>query len=75
MIGLMSADEVESMLRHHHVGRPACSAKDRPYVVPINDAYDVGYVYAYSTLGRMIEVMREQPLVCFEIDEIDGPAS
>ena len=75
MIGLMSADEVELMLRRHHVGRLACSANDRPYVVPINYAYDGGYVYAYSTLGRKIEVMREQPLVCFEVDEIDGPAS
>ena len=75
MIGLMSADEVEAMLRRHHVGRLACSANDRPYVVPITYAYDGGCVYAYSTLWRKIEVMREQPLVCFEVDEIDGPAS
>ena len=75
MIGTLSADEIEAMLRRHRMGRIACSANDRPYVVPINYAYDGAHIYAYSTLGRKIDVMREQPLVCFEIDEIDAPAS
>jgi uncharacterized protein len=75
MIGLLGEDEVEAMLRRHRVGRLGCSANDRPYVVPINYAYDGTWVYGYSTLGRKIAVMREQPLVCFEVDEIDGPSS
>ncbi|MEA2596983.1 MAG: uncharacterized protein QOF01_3452 [Thermomicrobiales bacterium] len=75
MIGVMSHEEVEASLRRHRVGRIGCSANDRPYVVPITYAYDGTYVYGYSALGRKIEVMREQPLVCFEVDEIDGDAS
>jgi nitroimidazol reductase NimA-like FMN-containing flavoprotein (pyridoxamine 5'-phosphate oxidase superfamily) len=75
MIGLMTADEVEATLRRHRIGRIGCSVNDRPYVVPITYAYDGAYVYAYSGLGRKIEVMREQPLVCFEVDEIDGDVS
>ncbi len=75
MIGVMSNEEVEATLRRHRVGRIGCSANDRPYVVPITYAYDGTYVYGYSALGRKIEVMREQPLVCFEVDEIDGDAS
>ncbi len=75
MIGLLALDEIESMLRRHHVGRLACSANDRPYVVPINYAYDGDNVYACATPGRKIEVMREQPLVCLEVDEIEGPTS
>jgi nitroimidazol reductase NimA-like FMN-containing flavoprotein (pyridoxamine 5'-phosphate oxidase superfamily) len=75
MIGVMSHEEVEATLRRHRVGRIGCSANDRPYVVPITYAYDGTYVYGYSALGRKIEVMREQPLVCFEVDEIDGDAS
>jgi nitroimidazol reductase NimA-like FMN-containing flavoprotein (pyridoxamine 5'-phosphate oxidase superfamily) len=75
MIGVMSHEEVEATLRRHRVGRIGCSANDRPYVVPITYVYDGTYVYGYSALGRKIEVMREQPLVCFEVDEIDGDAS
>jgi len=75
MIGILSPDEIEAMLRRHRVGRIACSANDRPYVVPITYAYDGRFVYGYSALGRKVSVMREQPLVCFELDEIDGPAS
>jgi len=75
VIGLLSPEEIEAMLRRHHVGRLACSANDRPYVVPINYAYDGACLYAYSTPGRKITVMREQPLVCFEIDEVDTPSS
>jgi nitroimidazol reductase NimA-like FMN-containing flavoprotein (pyridoxamine 5'-phosphate oxidase superfamily) len=75
MIGTMSPDEIESTLRRQRVGRLACSANDRPYVVPISYAYDGDCVYACSTLGRKVSVMREQPIVCFEVDEIEGPST
>ena len=75
MIGVMTNEEIDATLRRHRVGRIGCSANDRPYVVPITYAYDGEYVYGYSGLGRKIEVMREQPLVCFEVDELDGDVS
>jgi nitroimidazol reductase NimA-like FMN-containing flavoprotein (pyridoxamine 5'-phosphate oxidase superfamily) len=75
MIGLLSAEEMDSMLRRNRVGRLACSSNDRPYVVPINYGYDGEHIYSYSANGRKIATMREQPLVCFEIDEIDGPSN
>jgi nitroimidazol reductase NimA-like FMN-containing flavoprotein (pyridoxamine 5'-phosphate oxidase superfamily) len=56
------------------MGRLACSLENRPYIVPINYAYDGGYVYGYSTPGRKISIMRAQPQVCFQIDEINGPS-
>jgi nitroimidazol reductase NimA-like FMN-containing flavoprotein (pyridoxamine 5'-phosphate oxidase superfamily) len=75
MIGILSPDEIETTLGRSKVGRIGCSANDRPYIVPITYAYADGCVYAYSALGRKIRVMREQPLVCFEVEEIDGPSS
>ena len=75
MIGLLAPDEIESMLYRHHVGRLGCSANDRPYVVPINYGYDGACLYGWATIGRKIEVMREQPLVCFEVDEVQGPTN
>ena len=75
MIGMLSGDEVEGMLRRHRTGRIGCAVDDHPYVVPITYAYDGRHIYACSALGRKIEMMRAQPRVCFEIDEIDGPSS
>ncbi len=75
MIGLLSEEEVESLLRRHRVGRLACSTNDRPYLVPIDFAYDGTAIYGYSSTGRKLAIMRENPLVCFEIDEIEGPSS
>ena len=74
MIGTMSPDENESTPRRHRVGRLAGSADDRPDEVPITDAYDGERIYAYSTVGRKICVMREQPLACFEVDQVEGPS-
>jgi nitroimidazol reductase NimA-like FMN-containing flavoprotein (pyridoxamine 5'-phosphate oxidase superfamily) len=75
MIGLLSHEEMTQMLQRHNIGRLACSANDRPYIVPINYVYQSDAVYGYSLHGRKISVMREQPLVSFEIDEIDGPSN
>jgi nitroimidazol reductase NimA-like FMN-containing flavoprotein (pyridoxamine 5'-phosphate oxidase superfamily) len=75
MIGLLSQEEMMQMLQRHRVGRLACTANDRPYVVPINYVYQADAIYAYSMPGRKISIMREQPLVSFEIDEIDGPSN
>jgi len=75
MIGTMTLDEIERTLGRSRLGRLGCSANDRPYVVPITFAYFDGYVYGYSALGRKIRMMREQPYVCFEVEEIDGPSS
>ena len=72
MIGMLSADEIDRLLRRQHVGRLACTADDRPYVVPINYAYDGDFLYGYGVPGRKIDVMRRQPRVCFEVDEVDG---
>ena len=52
VIGIMTADEIEDTLRRHRIGRIGCSVGDRPYVVPINYAYDGALVYAFSASGR-----------------------
>jgi nitroimidazol reductase NimA-like FMN-containing flavoprotein (pyridoxamine 5'-phosphate oxidase superfamily) len=75
MIGLLSPEEIESMLRHHHAGRLGCSVGNRPYVVPTNYVYDGTHIFSCATIGRKIEMMRQQPVVCFEVDEVSGPAN
>ena len=72
MIGVLTPDEIDQLLHRQTVGRLGCTANDRLYVIPITYAYDGLSVYAYSGPGRKIEMMREQPLVCFEVDEVDS---
>ena len=38
--------------------------------MPIYFAYHDGYLYSFSTVGRKIEWMRGNPLVCLETDEV-----
>ena len=75
MIGLMSEAEIDAMLARHQVGRLGCTANDRPYVVPVNYVYDGSNIYCYSAPGRKIDTMREQPLVAFEVDEIESDST
>ena len=39
--------------------------------MPIYFAYHDGYLYSFSTVGRKIEWMRGNPLVCLETDEVE----
>src|SRR5215211_2141655 len=75
MIGTLSPDEIDKVLRTHQIGRLACTVDDQPYIVPINYAYDGTFIYAFSGAGHKIDVMRRQPNVCFLVDDIAGPST
>ncbi len=75
MIGVLGEEEIEAVLRRNRIGRLGVSANDRPYVVPINYGYDGCYIFGFSGPGRKLDIMREQPLVSFLVDEIEGPTS
>lgn len=69
---MLGPDEIEQLLHTALVGRIACCDHAdgcRPYVVPLAYGYDGEAVYAFSTPGRKIHMMRRQPLVTFEVDE------
>jgi hypothetical protein len=72
MVGLLSCEEIETLLQRQSVGRIGCSVDERPYIVPMRYVYDGTAVYAISGPGQKIDAMRAQPLVCFEVDEIDS---
>lgn len=70
MIRILSESEIEGMLSGGFAGRLGCSADGRSYVVPIAYAYHSGFVYSHSDEGLKIRLMRKNPNVCFEIDDI-----
>lgn len=67
----LSRDAIERFLRRQVVGRVGCHAGGRTYVVPVIYAWDGECVYVQSIEGRKIEMMRENPEICFEVDEYE----
>jgi nitroimidazol reductase NimA-like FMN-containing flavoprotein (pyridoxamine 5'-phosphate oxidase superfamily) len=73
LINEMSDRECRDLLSKVGFGRLACAREKQPYVVPIYFAYETDRLYGFATLGRKIEWMRANPLVCVEADEVrDG---
>jgi uncharacterized protein len=68
----MTNEECNALLAHASVGRLGCSFENQPYVVPINFAYDSGYLYVFSTFGQKVEWMRANPRVCVQTDQIQS---
>jgi uncharacterized protein len=64
--------ECREILTRLGYGRLACASHNRPYIVPIYFVFDVDRLCCFSTLGRKIEWMRENPLVCVEAEEVRG---
>ena len=75
MLGDLNPDQIETLLTNEAIGRIGCSNNGITYVVPITYVYDDGYVYAHSKEGMKIQMMRLNPMVCFEIDKMDDHAN
>lgn len=75
MLGTLTPDEIEFFLKAQLVGRIGCHASDLTYVVPISYAYDGTHIYCHTTEGRKMEMMRKNPNVCFQVDELKDMAN
>jgi uncharacterized protein len=58
------------LLAHAHFGRIACTTALQPYITPFSFRYQDGFIYCFGTLGKKIEMMRANPLVCVEVENI-----
>jgi uncharacterized protein len=71
IVSEMSKEECRDLLARVDFGRLATSYRNQPYVVPIYFAYDErDHLYGFTTLGRKVEWMRSNPLVCVEVEDI-----
>jgi nitroimidazol reductase NimA-like FMN-containing flavoprotein (pyridoxamine 5'-phosphate oxidase superfamily) len=71
MIADLDREHANMVLATQHVGRLACCLNDQPYIVPVTYTYDDGYIYGHTNDGRKIEMLRQNPHVCFEVDVIE----
>ena len=70
MLGKLEQPEIEALLSRQVTGRLGCYAQGTTYIVPVNYVYKNGVIYAHSGPGKKIEMMRKNPKVCFEVDDI-----
>jgi nitroimidazol reductase NimA-like FMN-containing flavoprotein (pyridoxamine 5'-phosphate oxidase superfamily) len=75
MIGILKPREMELLLTEQLVGRIGCCLGDNVYVVPISYFYDGEYIYCHTRDGKKIEMMRENPKVCFQVDHLHDMAN
>jgi len=66
---------VENILHQQIIGHLGCHAFDTTYVVPISYAYANNCIYAHSSEGMKLEMMRENPAVCFEVFRMENIAN
>ena len=75
MIGNLTNPEIEDLLLSNVIARIGCHAYGVTYVVPTCYAYDGEFVYCHSEEGMKIDMMRQNPAVCFEVDSLDSMAN
>ncbi len=66
----MSRESSVILLKSADVGRIACARGSQPYVTPFTFVYYNDFIYSFGTVGKKIEWMRVNPLVCVEVDII-----
>ena len=73
LIEELTPHECADVLERTNLGRLGCARNGQPYVVPILFSFDRdrGCVYGFSTIGQKVVWMRDNPLVCLEVDDIE----
>ena len=69
----LSTEECEAILARNHVGRIAFAFQDRVDIEPISYAFAKGIINWRTSEGTKLDVLRRQPSVAFEVDEVEGP--
>jgi uncharacterized protein len=70
MMGFLTEEDIKNVLTSNVLGRIGCTDGNITYVVPITYFYNGKDIILHSKVGMKIEMMRSNPLVCFEVDEL-----
>jgi uncharacterized protein len=75
MFGTLTDTQIEETLSANILGRIGCYDGDKVYIVPISYAYKDNTIYCHTREGMKIDMMRKNPNVCFEVDELSNMAN
>ena len=66
---LQNTSEINKIFSEAKVCRLGLFDGVKPYIVPMNYGYKAGILYFHSARdGRKVEILKKNPVVCFEID-------
>src|SRR3982751_6168755 len=66
----MRDGEVFHLLKRMGYGHLACAREGQPYVIPIYYVYADGEIFIYTTAGMKSEVIKANPKICLQVEEI-----
>jgi len=72
MLGKMNSREIETLVTQQLIAHLGCYADEQIYVVPVSYAYDGDYFYLISREGLKVDMMRKNPKVCLQIDNMQN---
>ena len=75
MMGKLTPGEIEDLLHTSVLGRIGCTDGNLIYVVPISFVYDGTYVYCHTHEGLKVNMLRKNPALCFEVEQLDNLAN
>lgn len=70
MQGVLSDAEMKDLLTAEVFGHLGCFDGGKPYVVPLAYVYHNNTIYGQTTEGRKVEILRKNPLVCFQVEKL-----
>jgi len=71
----MGRAEIADLLSRVRVGHLGCTRNNIPYVVPVHFAYSEPELYIYTTEGKKSEIIRSNPQVCLQVDQVRNDSS
>jgi len=66
----MTPADMHALLERESFGHLGCTRDGRPYVVPMNYAYDGKELYFFTTAGMKTQFIQSNPQVCLQVEEI-----
>jgi nitroimidazol reductase NimA-like FMN-containing flavoprotein (pyridoxamine 5'-phosphate oxidase superfamily) len=66
----MSPAEMHALLQRESFGHLGCARDNRPYVLPMNYAYDGKELYFFTTQGMKTQYIKANSQVCLQVEEI-----
>lgn len=72
MLGVLTREQSEHVLKSEMVGRIGCYAAGKVYVVPVTYVFYNDHIYAHSKEGMKVKMMRKNPKVCFQVQSAES---
>ncbi len=70
----MSPAEMHELLERQSFAHLGCARDGRPYVVPMNYAFDGKDLFFFTTEGMKTHFMEANPEVCLQVEEVANPS-